>query len=115
MTTSGAQPAVGSARAGVARPAGGAAARRDTRAGWGLPLLVLIIGSFMSILDTSIVNVAILTIQNEFGANTDDVQWVVTGYTLALGVVVPASAWLGDSPACSICRRREARARRTAK
>ena len=51
---------------------------------------------FMSILDTSIVNVAIPTIQNEFGATTDDVQWVVTGYTLALGVVVPTSAWLGD-------------------
>ncbi|MGH3528249.1 MAG: DHA2 family efflux MFS transporter permease subunit, partial [Pseudonocardiaceae bacterium] len=80
----------------AARPAGGVAARQGAGAGWGLPLLVLIIGSFMSILDTSIVNVAILTIQNEFGATTDDVQWVVTGYTLALGVVVPTSAWLGD-------------------
>ncbi|MCA1693771.1 MAG: MFS transporter, partial [Actinobacteria bacterium] len=60
----------------AARPAGGVAARQGAGAGWGLPLLVLIVGSFMSILDTSIVNVAILTIQNEFGATTDDVQWV---------------------------------------
>jgi EmrB/QacA subfamily drug resistance transporter len=64
--------------------------------GWGLPLTVLIAGMFMSILDTTIVNVAIPTIQNEFGVSTDDVQWVVTGYTLALGVVVPVTAWLGD-------------------
>ncbi|PZS15561.1 MAG: hypothetical protein DLM60_16875 [Pseudonocardiales bacterium] len=45
-------------------------------AGWGLPLTVLIAGMFMSILDTTIVNVAIPTIQNEFGVSTDDVQWV---------------------------------------
>jgi EmrB/QacA subfamily drug resistance transporter len=68
----------------------------SARAGWGLPLVVLIIGMFMSILDTSIVNVAIPTLQNEFGVTTDDVQWVITAYTLMLGVVVPASAWLGD-------------------
>ncbi len=49
----------------------------------------------MSVLDTSIVNVAIPTIQTEFGGTTDDVQWVVTGYTLTLGVVVPITAWLG--------------------
>lgn len=67
-----------------------------TTGGWGLPLAVLVAGMFMSILDISIVNVAIPTIQNEFGVTTDDVQWVVTAYTLALGVVVPASAWLGD-------------------
>ncbi|MGH3671708.1 MAG: DHA2 family efflux MFS transporter permease subunit [Pseudonocardiaceae bacterium] len=61
-----------------------------------MPLTVLIVGMFMSILDISIVNVAIPTIQNDFGVTTDDVQWVVTAYTLALGVVVPVTAWLGD-------------------
>jgi EmrB/QacA subfamily drug resistance transporter len=78
------------------RPANAAAARQGTETRWGLPLLVLIIGMFMSVLDTSIVNVAIPTIQNEFGGTTDDVEWVVTGYTLTLGVVVPITAWLGD-------------------
>jgi EmrB/QacA subfamily drug resistance transporter len=68
----------------------------QSAAGWGLPVLVLIAGMFMSILDISIVNVAIPTIQNEFGVTTDEVQWVVTAYSLMLGVVVPASAWLGD-------------------
>jgi EmrB/QacA subfamily drug resistance transporter len=64
--------------------------------GWGLPLVVLIVGMFMSILDTSIVNVAIPTIQNAFGTTTDEIQWIATSYTLALGVVVPVSAWLSD-------------------
>jgi EmrB/QacA subfamily drug resistance transporter len=63
--------------------------------GWVIPLIVLIVGSFMSVLDTSIVNVAIPHIQTELGASADDVEWIVTGYTLALGVIVPLSGWLG--------------------
>jgi MFS family permease len=54
------------------------------------------IGSFMAVLDTSIVNVAIPTMQNELGASADQVLWVATGYTLALGVVVPLSGRLAD-------------------
>ncbi|MDT7638700.1 MAG: hypothetical protein QOC83_2988 [Pseudonocardiales bacterium] len=63
---------------------------------WGLPLAVVVIGMFMSVLDTSIVNVAIPTMQKQFGASTDDIQWVSTAYTLCLGVIVPTSAWLGE-------------------
>ncbi|MDT7591258.1 MAG: hypothetical protein QOH45_789 [Pseudonocardiales bacterium] len=74
----------------------GAAAPSPPPVRWGLPLAVLIVGMFMSVLDVSIVNVAIPTIQKDFGATTDDVQWVATGYSLALGVVVPLSGWLGD-------------------
>ena len=61
-----------------------------------MPLLIVMIGSFMAVLDTSIVNVAIPRLQNEFGASTDQVQWVATAYTLALGVVTPLTGWLGD-------------------
>jgi EmrB/QacA subfamily drug resistance transporter len=64
--------------------------------GWGLALFVIVIGAFMSILDSSIVNIAIPTIENQFNVDTQTAQWVVTIYLLALGVVVPASAWLGD-------------------
>jgi EmrB/QacA subfamily drug resistance transporter len=63
---------------------------------WGLPLAVVVIGMFMSILDTSIVNVAVPTIQREFGVSTGDIQWISTAYTLCLGVIVPTSAWLGE-------------------
>jgi EmrB/QacA subfamily drug resistance transporter len=72
------------------------AAEDSAQAAWGLPLAVLIVGMFMSILDISIVTVALPTIQNEFGASTSDAQWVVTAYSLTEGVVVPATAWLGD-------------------
>ncbi|HEX4247412.1 MAG TPA: DHA2 family efflux MFS transporter permease subunit [Pseudonocardia sp.] len=63
---------------------------------WGLPLAVVVIGMFMSVLDTSIVNVAIPTMQGQFGASPDDISWVATAYTLCLGIVVPTSAWLGE-------------------
>jgi EmrB/QacA subfamily drug resistance transporter len=64
--------------------------------GWGLPLVVLVTGMFMSVLDISIVNVAIPTMQNDFGVTTDEIQWVATAYSLALGVVVPVSAYCAD-------------------
>ncbi|HEY2204202.1 MAG TPA: MDR family MFS transporter [Pseudonocardia sp.] len=63
---------------------------------WGLPLAVVVIGMFMSILDTSIVNVAVPTIQKQYSVTTDDIQWISTAYTLCLGVIVPTSAWLGE-------------------
>ncbi|MGH3865903.1 MAG: DHA2 family efflux MFS transporter permease subunit [Pseudonocardiaceae bacterium] len=80
----------------IARPAVGRVSEDGGQTGWGLPLAVLIVGMFMSILDISIVTVALPNIQNEFGGTTSDVQWVVTGYSLTEGVVVPATAWLGD-------------------
>ena len=49
---------------------------------------------FMSVLDISIVNVAIPTMQRDFAATTDEIQWVENAYSLALGVVVPVSAWM---------------------
>ena len=49
---------------------------------------------FMSVLDISIINVAIPTMQRDFAATTDQIQWVENAYSLALGVVVPVSAWL---------------------
>ena len=72
-----------------------AAASASSR-GWLLPLSVVVVGMFMAVLDTSIVNVAIPHIQTQFGGSNDDVQWVVTAYTLSMGVVVPVSGWLGD-------------------
>ncbi|MBB6378562.1 EmrB/QacA subfamily drug resistance transporter [Pseudonocardia eucalypti] len=69
---------------------------KGTAQGWALPLSVLIIGTFMSVLDTTIVNVAIPKMQTGLGAPPDDIEWVATGYTLALGVVVPLTGWLGD-------------------
>ncbi|MHC1557529.1 DHA2 family efflux MFS transporter permease subunit [Actinomycetospora sp. C-140] len=62
---------------------------------WVVALLVLVAGMFMSVLDISIVNVAIPVMQNDFGVTTEDISWISTAYSLAEGVIVPASAWLG--------------------
>ncbi len=63
---------------------------------WLVPLLVLVVGNFVSVLDVSIVNIAIPDIEKEFGESTEDIAWITTAYSLTLGVLVPASAWLGD-------------------
>lgn len=63
---------------------------------WQLSLLVIFIGPVMAMLDSSIVNVAISTMMNDFQTTTSHIQWVVTIYMLALGVVVPTSGWLAD-------------------
>src|SRR4051794_36555057 len=47
----------------------------------------------MSILDTTIVNVAIATLQRELGSTVSEIQWVVTGYMLALAAVIPVTGW----------------------
>jgi EmrB/QacA subfamily drug resistance transporter len=78
------------------RPGGSTPAPPTQVAHWGLPLAVVVVGMFMSTLDTSIVNVAIPTMQKQFSATTDSIQWVSTAYTLCLGVIVPTSAWLGE-------------------
>jgi EmrB/QacA subfamily drug resistance transporter len=84
----------GTAAPQAALPTPGQPSAADAR--WGLPLAVLIVGMFMSVLDVTIVNVAIPSIQNDLGSTLEDVLWIATAYTLTLGVVVPLSSWLGD-------------------
>ncbi|MBV9417220.1 MAG: DHA2 family efflux MFS transporter permease subunit [Solirubrobacterales bacterium] len=55
--------------------------------------LVVVIGSIMSILDTTIVNVALATLSRELRASISEIQWVVTGYMLALAAVIPVTGW----------------------
>ncbi len=63
---------------------------------WMVPVMVALIGAFMAILDSSIVNVATSQIMNVFGTTTTVVQWISTIYMLTLGVITPSSGWLGD-------------------
>lgn len=63
---------------------------------WVVPVLIALIGGFMSILDSSIVNVAISTMMHVFNTTEDQIGWVVTVYMLALGVVIPFTGWAGD-------------------
>ncbi len=58
---------------------------------------VVIIGVFMSILDQTIVNIAIPRLQTTFGADIHTVQWVLTAYILTQGVVTPTAAFFADT------------------
>jgi EmrB/QacA subfamily drug resistance transporter len=53
-------------------------------------------GMFMDIMDTTIVNVALPTLGQQFGVGDSTVEWVVTGYLLSLAIWIPASGWIGD-------------------
>jgi EmrB/QacA subfamily drug resistance transporter len=55
---------------------------------------VVILGMIMSILDTTIVNVALDTLSRDLHSPISQVQWVVTGYLLALAAVMPVTGWM---------------------
>jgi EmrB/QacA subfamily drug resistance transporter len=54
---------------------------------------VVIIGSIMSILDSTIVIVALDKLGTDFHRSIADTQWVVTGYMLSLAAVIPITGW----------------------
>ncbi len=61
-----------------------------------LPLLAIIVGMIMVILDSTVVNVAIPNLVQYFETDLKTIQWTVTGYTLALSAVIPLAGWLTD-------------------
>jgi EmrB/QacA subfamily drug resistance transporter len=62
-----------------------------------LTLGVLLLAAFMNLLDVSIVNIAIPSIQRNLGASYADVQWALAGYTLAYALVLITGGRLGDT------------------
>ena len=58
--------------------------------------LISVFGMFMNLLDLTIVNVAVPVLASEMDASAREVQWVVTGYLLAVAVAIPVSGWAGD-------------------
>jgi EmrB/QacA subfamily drug resistance transporter len=57
---------------------------------------VVVLGAIMSILDTTVVSVALPTFQTVFDATYAQVAWTMTGYTLALATVIPLTGWAAD-------------------
>jgi EmrB/QacA subfamily drug resistance transporter len=57
---------------------------------------VVMLGAIMSILDTTVVNVAIDQLAVAFHSSLTTIQWVITGYTLALCAVIPVTGWAAD-------------------
>lgn len=60
-----------------------------------LVAIVFVIGMFMDILDTTIVNVALPKLGGQLGSS-ESIQWVATGYMLSLAIWIPGSGWIGD-------------------
>lgn len=58
--------------------------------------LVAVLGAIMSILDATIVNIAIADLARDFETTLSTIQWVATGYLLALATVIPLTGWAAD-------------------
>jgi EmrB/QacA subfamily drug resistance transporter len=58
--------------------------------------VVVVLGAIMAILDSTVVNVALQTLTVEFKTSFDTIQWVATGYLLALATVIPITGWASD-------------------
>jgi MFS transporter, DHA2 family, multidrug resistance protein len=56
----------------------------------------VMIGTFMAVLDATIVNVGLPKIMPSFGVGIDKIEWVITAYMLAMAVMLPTAGWLAD-------------------
>ncbi|MFH8476243.1 DHA2 family efflux MFS transporter permease subunit [Streptomyces sp. NPDC018000] len=55
--------------------------------------LILALGAFVALMDTTIVGVALHALSAHFGADLADVQWVSAAYLLAMAALTPATSW----------------------
>ena len=56
----------------------------------------IMIGTFMAVLDATIVNVGLTKMMSAFGTSVDKIEWVLTAYLLVFAVVLPSSGWIAD-------------------
>ncbi|MDO0928948.1 MFS transporter [Streptomyces sp. TG1A-8] len=59
-------------------------------------LAVCLTAGFMTLLDSSIVNVALPSVERDLGADAADLSWVVSGYALTFGLALVPAGRLGD-------------------
>ncbi len=59
-------------------------------------LFNVMVGSFMAVLDATVVNVGLSSIMTSFGTGVDTIQWVITAYMLASTIMLPSSGWVAD-------------------
>jgi MFS family permease len=57
---------------------------------------VVVLGAIMTVLDATIVNVALPTLGREFGTSIATIQWVTTAYLLAFATVIPLTGWASE-------------------
>jgi DHA2 family methylenomycin A resistance protein-like MFS transporter len=71
-------------------------ATQRTRTQTMMPLLALCLGYFMTILDVTIVNIALVDIKEHLSANVTGLQWIVDGYALVFASLLLTGGALGD-------------------
>lgn len=59
-------------------------------------VLTISVAMLLTMMDATVMNVAIPTLQKVFSTSLSTVQWTITGYTLALAAVTPLAGWLAD-------------------
>ncbi len=59
-------------------------------------MVVYVLALFMTVMDGTMVNVALPTLAEEFDVASTDIEWVAVGYLLSLAAVIPVAGWLGD-------------------
>lgn len=64
---------------------------------------VALVGPFMTQLDSTVVNLALPTIRQALHSPIATAQWIITGYLLALALMLPLSGWLVDRVERSGC------------
>ncbi|MDO1604637.1 MDR family MFS transporter [Lactobacillus sp. YT155] len=55
---------------------------------------LLLIGTFCTVLNQTILSTAFPTLMKEFDVSTSTIQWLTTGFMMVNGVMIPVSAWL---------------------
>ncbi|RUS47444.1 DHA2 family efflux MFS transporter permease subunit [Cohnella sp. AR92] len=60
------------------------------------PLMAIVVGMIMVILDSTVMNIALPTLMDDFKSTVNTMQWSITAYTLALSAVIPLAGWLTD-------------------
>lgn len=59
-------------------------------------MAVYVLAAFMTVMDGTMVNVALPTLADDFGVASTEIEWVAVGYLLSLAAVIPVAGWLGD-------------------
>src|SRR6059058_2248512 len=58
--------------------------------------IAVMLGTFMEVLDTTVVNVSLPHMAGDLSASTDEATWVLTSYLVANAIILPMTGWLAN-------------------
>ena len=70
--------------------------KRDTAVNPWIIAISVMLGTFMEVLDTTVVNVSLPHIAGNVGATVDEATWVLTSYLVANAIILPMTGWLSN-------------------